>query len=101
MINKEITKNEFKEFKEELFQEIQNIIGKEPKIKKWLKSSEVKEILGCSDSTLQNLRGDGTLIFSRVGGTVYYPHEGIVKLFESGLENTEVDIIITEDTDNE
>ncbi len=66
-----ITKQDLQEFKEELLSEIKKMTDDKPKMKKWLKSHEVKEILGCSDSTLQNLRINGTLEYGRVGGTIY------------------------------
>jgi hypothetical protein len=81
------TKQDLETMKAELIQEIKQMLDNQPKIKKWLKSNEVKEILNCSDSTLQNLRINGTLEYSRVGGTVYYPYDAILKLLESSKVN--------------
>jgi hypothetical protein len=83
-----MTKQDLQEFKEELLSEMKRMIEGQPKIKKWLKSHEVKNILGCSDSTLQNLRMNGTLEFGRVGGTVYFPYEAVLKLLDGSLQNS-------------
>ena len=80
-----VTKQDLQDFKTELLNVIQNLTANQPKAKKWLKSPEVKEILGCSDSTLQNLRQTGQIGFARVGGTIYYPYDAILSLFESRL----------------
>ena len=80
-----ITKQDLQEFKEELLNEIKKMVDGQPKMKKWLKSHEVKGILGCSDSTLQNLRINGTLEYGRVGGTIYYLQDAILKHLEGSL----------------
>ena len=46
-------------------------------VKKWLKSTEVRKLLGISPGTLQNLRINGTLPYSKIGGVIYYDHEEI------------------------
>ena len=50
--------------------------------KKWLKSPEVKELLGISSGTLQNLRINGTLPYTKVGGVLYYDYEEIMTVME-------------------
>ena len=39
--------------------------------KKWLKTREVEKLLGLCPNTLQQLRVNGTLPYSKVGGTLY------------------------------
>ena len=41
------------------------------------------ELLQVSPGTLQNLRINGTLPFTKVGGILYYDHEDITKLMEN------------------
>jgi hypothetical protein len=80
-----ITKIELQQFKTDLIAEIKTIFKsseKEP-TKKWLKSSEVKQILGISSGTLQNLRVNGTLHFNKIGGVIYYENEQIQKLLNA------------------
>jgi hypothetical protein len=48
--------------------------------KKWLKSPEVRKLLGLSAGTLQNLRINGTLPYTKIGGVCYYDQEDIHKV---------------------
>jgi hypothetical protein len=52
--------------------------------KKWLKSGEVRKLLGISHGTLQNLRIRGTIPFRKIGGITYYKYEDIFNLLEKG-----------------
>ena len=40
--------------------------------KRWLKSLEVRKILGISPGTLQTLRNNGKIPFTKIGGLTYY-----------------------------
>lgn len=71
-------------FKTDLLIEIRNVL-KESKgqiTKQWLRSSEVRRMLGVSPGTLQNLRINGSLPYTKVGGIVFYKYEDIVCLLE-------------------
>jgi hypothetical protein len=50
--------------------------------KKWLKSSEVRKMLGISPGTLQNLRVNGSLPFTKIGGIIFYSQEDIERLLK-------------------
>jgi ribonucleotide reductase beta subunit family protein with ferritin-like domain len=78
-----ITKEDLREFKGELLKEIKQLMqpGQEQS-KKWLKSVEVRKLLGISPGTLQNLRINGTLRFTKVGSIMYYKLEDINKILE-------------------
>ncbi|MEI8274196.1 MAG: helix-turn-helix domain-containing protein [Paludibacter sp.] len=69
-----ITTDDLREFKVELIDEIRVLISeqKNPVFKKWLKSLEVRRLLNISPGTLQTLRINGTLPFTKIGGTNYY-----------------------------
>ena len=41
-------------------------------------------MLGISPGTLQNLRINGTLTYSKIGGMMYYRYQDIMKLLEKG-----------------
>jgi len=41
-------------------------------VKRWLKSSDVRKMLGISPGTLQTLRNNGKIPFTKVGGLIYY-----------------------------
>jgi hypothetical protein len=56
--------------------------------KRWLKSTEVQELLGLSSSGLQNLRIRGAIPFTKLGGVIYYDYQEILKLLESNKRNS-------------
>lgn len=57
-------------------------------VKKWLKSHEVRKLLDISPGTLQNLRVNGTLPFTKIGGVIYYDQEDIKNMLESRKSQT-------------
>ena len=79
-----ITVEDLEAFRNELLQDIKKLLeGLSGQAnKKWLKSSEVKKMLGVSPGTLQNLRINGMLPYSKIGGIIFYRYEDIVKLLE-------------------
>ena len=83
-----ITRADLDQFKKELIEEIRKnnphprTLGEEPRA--WLKSYEVRKLLGISAGTLQNLRVNGTLPYTKIGGLMYYRFEDIQKLMEGG-----------------
>ena len=74
-----ITTDDLREFKLELLEEIRNLLRKQSSVtkKKYLKSSDVMDLLQVSPGTLQNLRINGTLPYTKVGGIIYYDAEEI------------------------
>lgn len=78
-----ITKEDLNEFREKLIEDIKQLLGKSPaEPKKWLKSYQVRNMLKISPGTLQNLRVNGTLKYTKIGGILYYGYEDIQKLLE-------------------
>ena len=77
-----ITTDDLREFKLELLDDIKNLLSKQStgKLKKYLKSSEVMDFLQISPGTLQNLRINGTLPYTKVGGIIFYDSEEIQKV---------------------
>ncbi|HBL79766.1 MAG TPA: DNA-binding protein [Aequorivita sp.] len=77
-----ITTDDLRDFKMELLDDIKKILTKQASgtLKRYLKSSEVMEMLQISPGTLQNLRINGTLPFSKMGGIIYYDSEDIQKV---------------------
>lgn len=79
-----LTKDDLQQFKTELFNELKKLISESPnQPKKWLKSYEVRDLLGISPGTLQNMRQTGTLTASKIGGLMFFNYDDIVKLMES------------------
>jgi len=80
-----ISKEDFDQFKKELIDEIKQLI--QPSIKnktKWLRSSDVREMLNISDSTLQTFRINGTIPAYKLDSTWFYKYDEIVNALEKG-----------------
>lgn len=77
-----ITTDDLREFKIELLDDIKQLLTQQTKgtLKKYLKSSEVMDMLQISPGTLQNLRINGTLPYSKIGGSIFYDWEEIQKV---------------------
>jgi hypothetical protein len=81
-----VTKEDLRKL-ENLLNEIKQIIQPgQGQSKKWLKSSEVRKLLNISPGTLQNLRINGTLRYTKIGGIMYYKLEDINRILEGGLQ---------------
>ena len=81
-----ITKQDLEQFKTDLFAELKKLgIGPytEQAGKQWLKSVEVRKLLKISAGTLQNLRINGTIAYTKVGSLLYYKQEDIIRLLEA------------------
>jgi Mn-dependent DtxR family transcriptional regulator len=79
-----LTTEDLYDFKQELFGELKMLLqAKAPKaIKKYLKSAEVMEMLQVSPGTLQNLRINGTLPYTKIGGIILYEYEEILRILQ-------------------
>jgi Helix-turn-helix domain len=81
-----ITKEDLNEFRKLLMNDIKEIIqGKAQK--QWLKSNEVRKFLNISPGTLQNMRINGTLSYTKIGGIIYYSSNDIDKVLEVNKVN--------------
>ena len=45
--------------------------------KRWMKTKEVRKLLGISQGTLQSIRVNGSLPYTKIGGVYYYDFEDI------------------------
>jgi hypothetical protein len=81
-----ITREDLKVWKTELLAEIRKLTGQgnEGASKQWLNSYEVRKLLKVSPGTLQNLRINGTLRYTKIGSIMYYKQDDINKLLEGG-----------------
>lgn len=78
--NQILTIGDLEDFKTDMIQEVKRIIREcvsGAPGKKWLKSAEVKKLLGISHGFLQSLRDGGILPFTKIGGSIYYDYEDI------------------------
>jgi hypothetical protein len=80
-----ITRQDLAAFKNELLTEMKALMQPgQGQSKQWLKSAEVRKLLNISPGTLQNLRINGTLRYTKIGGMMYYKLEDIYKVLEGG-----------------
>ena len=80
-----LTKNDLIEFKSELLNELKSFIGKTKSStpqKEWLKSHEVRKLLGISPGTLQSMQVNEVITYSKVGGIFFHSYADICKLLE-------------------
>ena len=78
--NNLVTVQDLQNMKDEIISELSLITGKSTTQKEWLRSAEVMEMLSISTGTLQNLRINGEIPFTKIGGTLYYEHKAILKV---------------------
>ena len=83
-----LTNEDLQQFKADLISELRSLFKKEaPSTKKWLKSEELKKLLKVSAGTLQTLRINGTLQYTKIGGIIYYDYEHIEKVMAANLRH--------------
>lgn len=57
---------------------------KNPKLVKWMRSRDVRKMLGISDSTLQNMRIIGAIPAYKLGSSWFYREDEIIAALEKG-----------------
>jgi len=88
-----LTSEDLQDFKIELFEELKKLMittpATEPKQEevKWLKSHQVQRMLGISPGTLQNLRINGTIPYTKIGGVIFYSLEDINAIMHRNKRN--------------
>ena len=78
-----ITTQDLQQFKQELLEEIRKLNASASGEQKWLRSAQVRKKLGISAGTLQTLRINGAIPFTKIGSIFYYKNEAIDKALES------------------
>ena len=93
-----ITAEDLEEFKWELLANIKEYLDKRDGKKEnqqeervWIKSHQVQRMLGISPGTLQTLRLNGTIPYSKVGGVLFYSKADITRLLEDNMRNKIID----------
>jgi len=79
-----VTIEDLENFRQTLLADLQKILSQKqgPPPRKYLKSHEVRRLLTLSPGTLQNLRVNGTLPFTKIGGVIFYDYDDIQKMIE-------------------
>jgi len=87
-----ITVEDLEKFEERILESFKALIDEKirpqaKEEKKLLKSHSVQRMLNISAGTLQNLRVNGTIPYSKVGGIIFYEKEDILKVLEENKRN--------------
>jgi hypothetical protein len=89
-----ITIDDLEVFKIDILEQIQKLLqqkdtseGKPDQPTKWLKSHQVQRMLGISPGTLQNLRINGTIPYTKIGGVIFYSLEDINMIMQRNKRN--------------
>ncbi|PKR79570.1 DNA-binding protein [Brumimicrobium salinarum] len=88
-----VTREDLQEFKEAIIaslelmkDELLENSSRTPEVE-LLKSHQVQRMLGISPGTLQNMRVNGTIPYSKVGGVIFYDKEDILNLIDDNKQN--------------
>jgi hypothetical protein len=84
-----LTLEDLQDFKRELLTEIKAILSERQtgSSTRWLKSHQVRRLLTVSPGTLQHLRVNGTLPFTKVGGVLFYDAQDIENMLQQRKQN--------------
>lgn len=82
LILTETTRRLLSDFRQQLLADIRLVFhcNQPSQEKQWLKSNEVRKLLGISHSTLQAMRNKATVPFTKIGGVIYYSRAEIEKM---------------------
>lgn len=76
-----ITREDLQTLKTEIIAELKSILSQQkPSEGTWLRSAQVRKMLGISPGTLQNLRIHGHLRFTKIGGSFFYSQRDIAAM---------------------
>jgi hypothetical protein len=79
-----LTKEDLDRFKQELIAEVNEIFEKNIKKSNWLRSKDVREMLGISDATLQTMRINKAFPAYKLDNSWFYKYEEIIEALENG-----------------
>jgi hypothetical protein len=78
------TKEDLEEFRRSLIKDIIEIVDtKIQPTDKWLKSYEVRKLLNISQGTLQSLRDNKKIEYTKIGNIFLYNNKDIIKMLEN------------------
>lgn len=80
-----ITKEDLEKFRSDLLEELKSLLQLKPFVttpdgKQWLKSYEVRQMLGISDGTLKSMRIAKRIKHTKLGGQHFYRYDDILEL---------------------
>lgn len=79
-----LTKEDLENFRKSMISDITEILNKKATSnKQWLKSYEVRKLLNISPGTLQAMRSNKTISYTKIRNILFYKYEDIDKLMKS------------------
>lgn len=83
-----VTLEYFREFEKTILEKLSKLDSKQKEdgFGRWLKSNDVKEMLGISHGTLQQLRDNRTLNYCKMGGIIFYDRLEIEEYLEKSMK---------------
>jgi hypothetical protein len=88
-----ITREDLEAFGEKLMSQMKALLSggsAEGEPRKWIKSYQVKNLLKISSNTLQTLRDNGTIPFTKIGGILYYEIDAIQKVLRGEVQSKRI-----------
>ena len=84
-----ITKSDLDIFKIELLKDLTDLLRNRKPVeeRKYMKSNDVRKMLGLSAGTLQTLRINGSLPYTKLNGTLYYEYADILTALDKNKLN--------------
>ncbi|TDH18482.1 DNA-binding protein [Segetibacter sp. 3557_3] len=81
-----ITIDDLEHFKKRLLDDLLSVlkVQQTSPAKKWMKSHEVRRLLKISPGTLQSLKANGVIPYSKIGGVHYFEYAEIEKVMQGG-----------------
>lgn len=79
-----ITPEDLQSFKKEFLEDIRKLLSEQKTVqeRKWLKSGEVRKLFALSHGTLLQMRVNGLLPYTKIGGVIYYEYDDIKKMID-------------------
>lgn len=75
-----VTPEYLQQFRKELIEEIKQTIKSSNKLEKeWIRIEDIKKLYNISAGTLQTLRNNGTIPYSKMGGTIFIKKNILMK----------------------
>lgn len=81
-----VTLEKFNDFEDRIFKELEGFKQNSTTESRWLKSNDVKELLGISHGKLQDLRDRGLIPFTKLGGVIFYDRNEIEKMLLKNMK---------------
>lgn len=81
-----VTLEKFNDFEDRIFKELEGLKQNSKTESRWLKSNDVKDLLGISHGKLQDLRDRGLIPFTKLGGVIFYDRNEIEKMLLKNMD---------------